>query len=216
MLAIPVIHHCFVSGSSQGSALGVLNNLHLAVTLIFIGILLLLTAHWYIRRESALRRLKDKKKGRRFGRDDDMVFQFEVMTREELKEMIHKERAAKAEAAKGQKEMKAGDTPAADLTPAAPSPVMPTDTEEPVSEADDAPGRLPDEASPADVPERRPAPPRSRDAVLLAHLAMEDGDDEKGSGGKKETPKSKYSDLVERSILSNELPEEFRNKSRKI
>jgi hypothetical protein len=32
----------------------------------------------------------------------------------------------------------------------------------------------------------------------------------------KEPPKPKYHDLVERSALSNELPEEFRRKSRRV
>lgn len=189
--------------ASQPSALGTLNTLGLAVFLIGVGLMLLISAHYYRQRGMIDRKHKYKRRYGSSSAEYDPVYQLQFMSRDELREMVLKEREGK-EAATGKSE-----------EPEAP-PLIELGTaeggtaEEPAAEQ---PDKRVDESEEV-RPEEAPAPRESSEAAVLAQLGMA-GATEDGTEPE-EQPKPKHHDQVQRSALSNELPEEFRRKSRKI
>ena len=196
--------------------MGTLSTLGLAVFLIGIGLLLLLSIHYYRQRGIVEQKSKYKRKHGRSASEFDPLYQLQFMSREELKEMVLRERAAKQTAEGKAAEQGAQAEEQEDEWGASSLVQLTQATANPVEQAPSPPSSerssvaLPEEPAPA----REPHSEQSAEAALLAQLSAEaeEEQDEKP----KEPPKPKYHDLVERSALSNELPEEFRRKSRRV
>ncbi len=200
MLAVFAIIQAEPNGGSSASALGILNTLGIAVFLIGVGLLLLLSAHYYKMRDTIERKKKFSKRGF-WGHESGDLMQLQYMTRAELREMVLKERAQQKG---GKSEIERKKDWQFGLT--------------------DVSRR--DEVEASQEPVKRPEPPMVRESThadVLAKVLLtkeEPGEPEetpgKLSARKKESSQNPYSDQVQRSLLSNELPEEFRKKSRKI
>ncbi len=180
------------TGANPGD-LGLLNTLGLAVFLVGIGLILLLVIHWYRMKDALARKQKTRLlKSARTG-DFDPLGQLQYMSREELKAMILKEREENAvllnaaEKARQSVEPIGGVPVALDRGASGPQPVP--------SKTPDQLRQMPDENLPAGLT----SPPEEQPAEQP-----------------KEPPKHPYYDKIQRSILSSELPEEFRKKSRKV
>ncbi|MCX6646511.1 MAG: hypothetical protein NTY09_09160 [bacterium] len=186
------------SGLQPGTMAGdlsIANQIGLAVVLICIGLLVLMFSHYYRMAGSRDKQIKNGKE------NYNPVAQFEYMSREDLKAMILKEKASREKA-----EDETGNT-------------ISNDTKPEVQEA--VQGRLfdlsevPSESLPAATQET------STDADLIAKLILPSQVDIEKAKEEEEAIKPKreghkYIDKVERSLLSNESPEEFKQRSRKI
>ena len=192
-----ILYTFIQSGLQPGTVTGnlsIANKLGLAVALICLGLLILMFSHYY---RMAGSRDKQGKKGKE---NYNPVVQYEYMSREDLKAMILKEKASREKAAD-----ETGNTVSNETKPV-------------IQEAVQC--RLFDLP---EVPSERPAAATqdaTADADLIAKLIMPaQVDIEKAKEEETIKPKlegHKYIDKVERSLLSNESPEEFIRKSRKI
>lgn len=190
------------------NALGILNTLNIAIFLVFIGLLLLMSAHWYRMKDQIDRKHKVNNRAS-IGRDEGAISRLQYMSRSEMKEMILQERS------------KAPQNPEE-----TDQPEVPVEDEEkltPIGYGGES--ELAEEEKPAESPgeaEPEPEAPPSREpseADVLARILMEGdegSDEEKQPEKKKAKPDHPYSDRVERSISSNETLEEFRRRSRRI
>jgi hypothetical protein len=199
MFAITV--YTFIqSGLQPGTMAGnlsIANKLGLAVVLICFGLLILMFSHYYRMTGS---RDKKGKKGKKGKEDYSPVAQYEYMSREDLKAMILKEKASGEKAEDEAKELNSSGA-----VSSAREPVQGTLFDPPV------------------VPPASPEPltsETSADADLIAKLLLPPQVDiEKAKEEEAIEPKPdghKYADKVERSLLSNESPEEYIKRSRKI
>ena len=204
--------------ASDPAALGTLNHLGIAFFLVSIGLLILLSAHYYRMKGGVERKRKFKDKHSKI--ENDPVMQLQFMSREELKAMVMKERAKNPDGETGASALSAQrastiktfddwiaispentkrETSSQQMlfpeTGLEPDPV----TESPFSPKNDA------------EPAKKVTPPT--DTEILANLVIPKDID---ADEKKDPEKSPFGDKVTRSALSNELPEEFRRKSRKV
>jgi hypothetical protein len=196
--------------STNPGALGVLNTLGLAVFLVGIGLIILMVTHYYRMRGNLQRREKDQPSRGSDRSGYDTVSQYKYMSREEIKEMVLKERAEQEQdSEKAESIQKEAEAPMASLS---------THDSEALPSSDVATREemKPGEETPTILDQEQPSYGNS-EIELLAKLTMpsedEDVEEENLSG---KSPKQPPKDQVQRSILSNELPEEFRRKSRKI
>ena len=186
----------------ETSPLRILLDLFISVTLVGLLIMILMASNYYIRKSSIISRRGDKWNPRHRTRSSDPAMQFEFMTREELKEMVLRERERKARTAESERissESEQHEKPAHVETA----------------------GIEPQESEPRQVmagaPETDAKAPVSEETVLMANLLMEDDESEKEPlPPRKRPPKGHKPESVIRGALSNELPEEFRGKSRRI
>jgi hypothetical protein len=185
---------------SGPSALGSINSLLMSIALVFIFLGILIWSNHEKRLNQARRNFQNKWNSDEDGQPRDSSLRYAYMTREELREMVEKEKEQQQ-----------------------PSPEA----------ASDSPGtdsRIPDEklvaftrlaaadsTSIAGKPSVRPPQATvSDEATLLAQLALAAGSPGKDKPDLKQPPGDHKPDTVERSMLSNELPEEFKRKSRRI
>lgn len=187
----------------EPSPLLILLKVWVAVTLVGLGIIILIVSNYYIRRDSVTGRRGDKWHPRRRSRaSDDPIMQFKHMTREEMKEMMLREKELKAQKT-GSVGESSGSEPLVILVEAE---AVGTETQEPDSRQ-----------VVAGAPEADLKAPASEEAVLTAKLAMkEDEPEAKPPASQKQPPKGYKSDRVIRGALSNEMPEEYKGKSRRI
>jgi hypothetical protein len=183
------------SGASA-SDLSFLNTLGIGVFLIGVVLLLLFSTHYYRMRDLAEKR--KKRGGRRPGFGDSAdILQLQYMSRDELKEMILKEREErlKREAAMKAQRQHNSDT-------------LPLGAGEPE----------PSNEPPPDAEVGQTVPPKTppTEAELLARMVMPAETESEEETQKREPPKHRYSDQIERSLSSHESLEEFRKKSRKV
>lgn len=184
--------------ASQPSNLNVLNTLGIAVFSVGILFLLLLSVHYYQRRGMVDR------KGRRGSRSkyDDPVMQMAYMNREELKEMILREKAAKE---KKETEIRA------ETSVVSTQPHSPNKSPEPMTLFN-----LIEQSSPPVLePEiSNVTPVVTGEGSVIANLIVPDNIEEGlESENKEDVPKPTK---VIRSALSNELPDEYKGRSRRI
>jgi len=204
--------------AGSASDLTKLNSYGFAFVIIGIMLMLLIVAHWY-RMQAKIE--KKKKAGERQANlgisAGDMTSQLEFMSRDELKEMVLRERADEAarSAQKGTDDLQdvtAGETPPqATSTPQEPllfgdDDIAVVNSETQIDGVTDLPG-LKNEDSEIS----------SED---LARLVTPDDIESEIPPEKPAKPagpvKNPYTDKVERAPLSSDLPDEFKNKSRKI
>jgi hypothetical protein len=198
------------------SPLGSLNTLGLTVFLVGIGFLLLLSIHYYRMRDTVK---KDKSKKSK-NREVDMISQLEYMSRDELKAMILKERNQREE------EIKAAFD--AEILPNEENSAVPEKGKElllsfgkpPAEKTGQAQGSEINQLSLFEPAEKKKISP---DVDLIAKLVIPPEEEIKKEKMAEEmklkkgaNPNPPYKDQVQRSALSNELPEEFRRKSRRI
>jgi hypothetical protein len=185
----------------------------------FIGLLLLMSAHWYRMKDQVDRKHRVNKRGM-FGTDERRISQLQYMSRSELREMVMKERAhAESEVAK-KPEPQPRKEDYEKLAPIGSTTAPLTAIEDPLTEpAAETESRTVEPVGPA----QHIRPPRlPNEADVLAGILMhgEDRSGEKEATEPKEKKEVKrphpYSDRIERSISSNESLEEFRRKSRRI
>jgi len=201
------------------SALGIMNTLGIAIFIVFIGLLLLMSAHWYRMKDQIDRKHRIQKRGM-FGNEEGRISQLQYMSRSELKEMILKERAQVESETMKKPEPAPQEDEFEKLAPigSTSAPVQPIEDvrSRPVMQTE------PGYAQPLE-PEVQTPPPRSpNEADVLARILMHG--EEKAEEGEASEPREKkeakqshpYSDRVERSISSNDSLEEFRRKSRRI
>ena len=126
--------------------------------------MILMASNYYIRKSSIISRRGDKWNPRHRTRSSDPAMQFEFMTREELKEMVLRERERKARTAESERissESEQHEKPAHVETA----------------------GIEPQESEPRQVmagaPETDAKAPVSEETVLMANLLMEDDESEK-------------------------------------
>ncbi len=187
----------------EPSTLRILLDLFIAVTLVGALITILMASNYYIRKNSVNSRRGNKWHPRhRSEASDDPVMQYEHMTREEIKKMVLREKGPKAQNS-GSGGGSSDSEPLVNLAEA------------------EAVGTEPVESEPRQViagaPETDAKAPASAEAVLLAELAMKEDEPEKKSPtSQKQPPKGHKSDGVIRGALSNEMPEEYKGKSRRI
>ncbi|MFH1676973.1 MAG: hypothetical protein ABIC40_08095 [bacterium] len=204
--------------ATEPAALGTLNHLGIAFFLVSIGLLILISVHYYRMKDSVERKRKFKDKHSKI--ESDPVMQLQFMSREELKSMVISEREKNPD---GREEPSVASAQGA----------LPVETSDdwitisteilnpPVSTQQML---FPEPESGSDHKADSPFSPKSEsvlaeeakaptDAELLANLVMPKEPD---ADEKKEGDKPPFKDKVTRSALSNELPEEFRRKSRKI
>jgi len=188
--------------ASETSAVAILNSLVLAIFLVGIGLLILLQLNISRRNNPKTDKGKPVVKSKKKPDEDDLVAQLPYMSREELREMILKERALRL----------AASAPGQDSCP----PTVVAEVAEPVAglqpAVPPAPASAPDASSPSS--ETQQAEPISAEMSLLSNLAL--AATVEGKEESSHRPKPPYHDKVERSMLSNEIPEEFRRKSRRI
>jgi len=218
-----------ITFQSSATDLGILNTLGLAVFLVGLALILLMAAHWYRMKDTVERKQKmHSKYGFTDGKDD--ISQLQHMSREELKAMVIREKEKKEheDTEKSSENDAASPEPAPTATASSDSvvtealkttaetvnydtPKLPGFEEPGTGESDNTPG-------PPKIPETLPK--EALEAELLAKIVMPDEKEEKDESipVKKELtePKNPYIDKVERSPLSNEIPEEFKKKSRRI
>jgi hypothetical protein len=198
--------------ASAPSAFATMNALLLAVFLVGIGLLLLLVMNANKRGHLKGKVPKTGKLEGRRGSGDDLISQLPYMSKEELRAMVLLQKAAPPpQPETGQ--------PAPGVTTGvsrAPTPVTAPDRDlikltpqTPTSAQAGEPESLP--PGPASIEEPHQVPPP--EVTVLIDIAMAEAKKEEGEPKR---PKHKYSDSVERSLLSNELPDEFKRKSRKI
>jgi len=198
--------------ASTPSVFAVLNTLILAFFLVGIGLLLLLVINANKRSSMKGGSQKTARRPGKRGARDDLISQLPYMTKEELRAMALQAKTAAqpqpetpiaASQVGGDREVSSASSPQTgqdhELTAVAPG--APT--------APQAPGSLECFTTPAE-PVRQGPPP---EVTVMIDIAMAEAKkDEK----EPVRPKHKYSDSVERSFLSNEFPDEFKRKSRKI
>lgn len=198
--------------ASAPSAFATMNALLLAVFLVGIGLLLLLVMNANKRGNLKGRIPKTGKHEGKRGSRDDLISQLPYMSKEELRAMVLLQKAA--------------PPPQPETGQSAPTvTVLASPAEIPVTASDQDLTSLTSQApicppaaeslssppGPASVEQPRQLPPP--EVTVLIDLAMAEAKKEEGEP---KPPKHKYSDSVERSLLSNELPDEFKRKSRKI
>jgi len=183
---------------ASASSLGLLNTLGIAVFLMGIGLLLLLSTHYYRMRDAVEKRRKHGGRRYRFGDSAD-ILQLQYMSREELKEMILRERQ---ERLKREAAMKAQRDYDKDALLQGVSEPESSDEPRPTVESDGG-----------TVPPKTPSP----EAELLARMVIPaEKEPEEEKVPKREPPKHPYHDKIQRSLSSHESLEEFRKKSRKV
>jgi len=201
------------------SALGIVNTLGIAIFIVFIGLLLLMSAHWYRMKDQIDRKHRIQKRGM-FGTDEGRISQLQYMSRSELKEMIIKERAQVETETMKRPEPRPVKEGFEKLTPigSAGAPTYPTEDAHPGPVAQTESGYT----APVDPAEyiSPPAPPNEADVLARILMHGEAKADETEASEPKEKkdgkPSHPYSDRIERSISSNDSLEEFRRKSRRI
>jgi hypothetical protein len=181
------------------SGLAIANNIALTVLLVGLGLAILIASNYYRRREG-LEALRAKRKLNE-SKGSDLISQFPFMSREELKEMILKEKESQASTQPDESTDKKLITNADGLNSATIEiPDNPTSQPAPSQEASQPAGSA-----------------ESNKMNLLIDLSLASAKE----AAAKEPDKEEKSfppvrEGVERSALSNELPEEFKRKSRKI
>ena len=198
--------------ASAPSALATMNTLLLAVFLVGIGLLLLLVMNANKRGNLKGRIPKTDKRESRKGSRDDLISQLPHMSREELRAMVLLQKAAPPP------QPETGQSAPGVTTVASPAPmpvaavdqdlIRPT-PQTPTSPQVGEPGPLAPGPASVEQPQQGPPP----EVTVLIGIAMAEAKKEEGEPKR---PKHKYSDSIERSSLSNELPEDFKRKSRKI
>jgi hypothetical protein len=198
--------------ASAPSALSVLNTLILTFFLVGIGLLLLLVINANKRSSMKGGAQKTAKRPGKKGSRDDLISQLPYMTKEELRAMaLQAKTAAQAQpetpiAASqvgGDREVSSATSPQTGQDHESTAVARGTPT------APQAPGSLECFTTPAEPARQGPA----LEVTVVIDIAMAEAKkDEK----EPVRPKHKYADSVERSVLSNEFPEEFKRKSRKI
>jgi len=190
--------------ASETSAVAILNSLVLAIFLVGIGLLILLQMNISRRNNPKTDKGKPVVKSKKEPDKDDLVAQLPYMSREELREMILKERALRP----------AASVPGQDSCPPSvvPEVAEPVAGLQPAVPPEPASGPAPDASSPST--ETQQAEPISAEKSLLSNLALAAALEGKDESSRR--PKPPHHDKVERSMLSNEIPEEFRRKSRRI
>jgi hypothetical protein len=187
------------SGLQPGTMAGnlsIANKLGLAVVLICIGLLVLMFSHYYRMAGSRDKQVKNGKE------NYNPVAQYEYMSREDLKAMILKEKASREKTAD-----ETGNT-------------VFDETKPEVQEA--VQGRLfdlpevPSESPPAAMQETVTDADLIAKLILPSQVDIEKAKEEEEVVKTKKREGHKYIDKVERSLLSNESPEEFKQRSRKI
>jgi hypothetical protein len=177
--------------ATESSGLAAANALILAVFLALLGLALLWAINFY-RRKDLIENLKNRKKSWTSSKGSDLVSQLPHMTREELRQMVAHEikTNSEKEPEKSPVKIEPPDDPVVRLLLNLNPDVATSDKEPVVSKP----------AVSVKAEEIKPEP-----QALEAPVPTEPVE-----------PKPPFHDRVERSMLSNELPEEFRRKSRKI
>lgn len=190
VMAMQIFYQSVTQPGSTAGNLRIANNLGFAVVIVGLLLLILFIMHYYRMIGS---RDSQGKKGKETW---DPVSQYEFMSREDLKAMALKEKA--------EKEKKVDMSDLKDLSEAGTEPA-PGDVVKVETGKDETAYQGPDAAF------------ISAEAELLAKLLLpSDGEIEEARCEEKteeyKKPKHKYSDLIERSILSTDLPEELEGK----